>query len=71
MRTYEFTGFFRSKEGHEYSLKVRCMSFFEAFFLLTADAIRTGQHYQLTLIEKEDKTNRCVSDIVKCGNVLY
>ena len=47
MRTYKFQGTFRSAEGHIYTLSVICMSFFEAFFLLTADAIRSGKHYQL------------------------
>lgn len=70
MKTYKFTGFFRSQEGNEYALNVICMSFLEAFFLLTADAIRTGQHYQLHSIQKEDGSNRFVDDILKCGSLL-
>ena len=70
MRTYKFKGFFRSQEGHQYELNVNCMSFIEAFFLLTADAIRTGQHYQLYSIQKEDGSIRLVADILKCGSLL-
>lgn len=71
MRTYKFIGIFKSDEGHIYSLSVNCNSFFQAFFLLTADAIRTGKHYQLYSIENEDGNVRYVSDIMKCGSILY
>ena len=71
MRTYKFQGTFRSAEGHIYTLSVICMSFFEAFFLLTADAIRSGKHYQLHSISKEGDSNLVfVEDIMKCSKLL-
>ena len=70
MKNYRFKGVFISAEGHKYELEVRCMSFFQAFFLLTADAIRSGKHYQLNSIEDEKGNIRYVDDIMKCGGLL-
>jgi len=67
MRNYKYTGLFISQEGHSYKLEVRCHSFLQAFFLLTADAIRSGKHYQLNSIEDENGHIKYISDILKCG----
>jgi len=71
MKTYKYIGIFKSFEGHTYDLTVNCNGFLEAFFLLTADAIRMGRHYQLYSITK-DETNdmRMVDDILKCGELI-
>lgn len=70
MKTTKYVGRFISAEGHTYTLAVSCFGFLEAFFLLTADAIRTGRHYQLNQITSEDGTVALVDDILKCGNLL-
>ena len=70
MRTYKYTGFFKSMEGHEYSLEVNCNGFIQAFFLLTADAIRSARHYQLKTITDEKGNSVNVDDILKVGELL-
>lgn len=70
MRTYKYTGLFKSAEGHTYQLEVNCNGFLQAFFLLTADAIRSGNHYQLHSIMDEDFKEKMVDDIIKCGSLL-
>lgn len=70
MRTYRYIGYFKSAEGHQYQLEVSCNGFLQAFFLLTADAIRSGRHYQLDCIIDENGNERKVIDIVKCGELL-
>lgn len=70
MKTTKYVGRFISAEGHTYTLEVNCFGFLEAFFLLTADAIRTGRHYQLNQITSENGTVALVDDILKCGNLL-
>ncbi len=65
MKTTHYTGHFLSAEGHAYKLEVDCFSVFQAFFLLTADAIRAGRHYQLDVIVDEDGSKTKVDDILK------
>jgi hypothetical protein len=70
MRTYKYVGLFISVEGHQYKLDVNCNGFLQAFFLLTADAIRSTRHYQLNSIEDEHGHIKYVSDILKVGELL-
>lgn len=70
MKKIKYTGLFKSSEGHVYQLEVNCNGFLQAFFLLTADAIRTGQHYQLHSIMDENFKEKMVDDIVKCSSLL-
>lgn len=46
MKNETFEGLFKGY-NNEYTLKVYTTSMLKAFFLLTADAIRSGKHYQL------------------------
>ena len=71
MKTYKYIGLFRSAEGHEYTLEVNCHGFIQAFFLLTADAIRSARHYQLKTITDEKGDVRNVDDVLKCSELLY
>ncbi len=70
MKQYKFIGLFRSSEGHEYQLTVYCGGFLNAFFLLTADAIRMGRHYQLHSITENDLGVRYVDDILKVTKLI-
>jgi hypothetical protein len=70
MRSYQYTGTFRSAEGHIFTLDVICNGFLQAFILLTADAIRKGNHYQLDTIESEDGGTRKIDDICKLSNLI-
>jgi hypothetical protein len=70
MKQTKFIGVFKSFEGHIYELEVYCHGFLEAFFLLTADAIRSGKHYQLYTIENDSRNIVYVSDIIKCCKLL-
>lgn len=66
----KYTGLFKSREGCVYQLEVICYGFLQAFFLLTADAIRSGRHYQLHSIMDENMNEKMVDDIIKCGELL-
>lgn len=70
MRNYKYTGTFKSDTGHTYQLQVRCNGFIQAFFLLTADAIRSGRHYQLHTIEDEKQQIKTIDDILKVGKLI-
>lgn len=70
MRTYRYTGFFKSSEGHTYELTVSCNGFIQAFFLLTADAIRSARHYQLNTITDEKGDIVEVGDVCKVSKLL-
>ena len=70
MKTYKYIGVFKSAEGHTYQLKVNCHGFLQAFFLLTADAIRSGRHYQLKTITNEKGDEMTVEGIIKCDALL-
>lgn len=70
MRKYKYTGLFVSAEGHKYELEVSCNGFLQAFFLLTADAIRSGRHYQLRSITDEEGKKIMIDDIIKCTKLL-
>lgn len=70
MKTTKYIGLFKSAEGHEYQLEVNCNGFLQAFFLLTADAIRTGQNYQLYSITDERNGVRKIDDIHLCSKLI-
>ena len=70
MKHTKYTGYFISGDGHKYEIDVYCMGFLQAFFLLTADAIRLGRHYQLNNITDENGSVKMVDDILKCGELL-
>ena len=70
MKTYNYKGIFKSAEGHIYELEVSCNGFLQAFFLLTADAIRSARHYQLNSITDEKGNVKMVNDIIKCGELF-
>ena len=69
MRQEKYKGTFISMEGHTYEIEESALSFFEAFFLLTASAIKSGRHYQLYSIQCENDL-RIVSDIMECSKLL-
>lgn len=70
MKKYKYTGVFISAEGHTFRLVVICNGVLQAFFLLTADAIRGANHYQLNSITDEKGNKTMVGDIMKC-HVLF
>jgi predicted peroxiredoxin len=70
MKKTKYTGLFISVDNAFYELEVYCFGFLQAFFLLTADAIRKGKHYQLFTIADEKGSVRKVDDILKCGELL-
>jgi hypothetical protein len=70
MKTKKYTGLFISAEGKEYTLTCNCFGFLEAFFLLTAEAIKSGRHYQLNKITSEDNFVRHIDDINKCSKLI-
>lgn len=70
MKQYKYIGLFKSLEGHTYQLEVNCNGFLQAFFLLTADAIRSARHYQLNSITDEKGNKIMVDDIMKCKMLL-
>lgn len=70
MKQYKHIGLFRSNCGHEYKLQVLCNGFLQAFFLLTAKAINTGGHYQLSCITDEEGDVRFIDDILKCTKLI-
>ena len=70
MKKYKFIGYFKSIEGHSYQLETTCNGFLQAFFLLTAEAIKSGKHYQLHSIKDENMNEVKVGDIIKCNELL-
>lgn len=70
MKTYKYIGLFLSAEGHEYTLEVKCNGYLQAMILLTADAIRSGHHYQLKTITDERGDVRYIDDISKIGALI-
>lgn len=70
MKQTKYTGTFESDGGDSYSITVSCFGFIQAFFLLTAKAIESGMHYQLSVIRHEDTTSVKVDDIIKVGELL-
>ncbi len=70
MKTTKYTGLFKNA-GPEYSLEVDCFGFLQAFFLLTAEAIKTGKHYQLySITDNEHNFIRYIDDINKCTRLI-
>lgn len=69
MKTKTYTGVFKNDDGHAYKLKVECFGFIQAFFLLTADAIRSGRHYQLSEITDEDGKVKVVDSSLVVLNI--
>ena len=70
MRNYKYIGIFKNSDGHTYEHSVNCNGFIQAFFLLTADAIRSARHYQLYSITNEKNNVVLVDDITKVGQLL-
>ena len=70
MKHNKYIGLFKSSNGHTYELTAYCNGFIQALFLLTADAIKSGKHYQLNSITDENGSKRMVGDILKCGDLL-
>lgn len=70
MKPTKYTGVFRSSEGNEFELSVECFGFLEAFFLLTADAIRSARHYQLFSITAGNGDSVKVDGITKCTKLF-
>ena len=63
MRHYRYIGIFRNETGHTHQLEVWCNGFVQAYFLLTADAIRAGKHYQLHSITDEKGDEQLVKNM--------
>lgn len=70
MKKTKYVGLFKSAEGNTYELKTDAFSFFEAFFLLTADAIRSGRHYQLHYIS-DGRNKVFIDDILKISSIFF
>lgn len=70
MKTYTYTGLFESADGHQYMIDVQANGTIQAFFLLTADAIRSGRHYQLKTICDENHRITEVGSILNVGKLL-
>lgn len=70
MRSTKYIGIFRSSDGNEFELPVNCFGFLEAFFLLTADAIRSARHYQLFSITDDKGNSVKVDNILNCSKLL-
>lgn len=70
MRTHKYTGVFFSSEGNKHTITVNCNGTIQAFFLLTADAIRKGRVYQLSTITDEEGNVTKVDDILHVGKLL-
>lgn len=71
MRTYKYTGTFIAEDnGHKYELTVNCNGFIQALILLSADAIRSGRHWQLSRIENENGNVRLVDDMTNIDDLL-
>ena len=72
MKTSKFTGIFTTDTftKHQYEITVRCDSFLQAFFLLTAEAIKSGRHYQLSSVTDERGDVRMIDDINKCTELF-
>ncbi len=71
MKTYKYIGIFIAQDnGHKYELSVNCNGFIQAVILLTADAIRTGRHYQLSRVSNKNGDVRNIGDILKIGDII-
>lgn len=66
----KYTGTFIADNGHTYILTVQASGFLQAFFLLTADAIRAGEHYQLYHIKDEAGNVKIIDDILKFSSIF-
>jgi hypothetical protein len=70
MKHHKYIGLFMCPDSKPYTLEVSCNGFLQAFFLLTADAIRSGRTYQLHSIESEDHVIKLVDNINICTKLL-
>jgi len=70
MKHYRYIGHFKSWMGNTFQLEVYCNGFLKAFFLLTAEAINRGNHWQLDKIIAENGDERTVDDVLKCNLLL-
>lgn len=57
-------------DGNEFELSVICGGYLQAFFLLTADAIRSARHYQLYTITNEKNETVRVDNIIQCTTLF-
>lgn len=71
MKPTRYLGVFLSNTGNRHEIVVNAFSKLQAFFLLTADAIRDGLHYQLdTITNTENGKTWKVDNINVCSNLL-
>lgn len=71
MKQIKFLGVFINELGNRHEIVVYSFGVLPAFFLLTADAIRDGLHYQLnTITNTENGMTWKVDDITACANLL-
>lgn len=69
MKKHTYIGLFKSL-NNDYILTVTCSNFTEAFFLLTAEAIKLGKHYQLYSITDEKNRIKLVSNLKRINELL-
>jgi hypothetical protein len=70
MKTYKYIGLFKNDVGHTFELTVHCNGLFQAFILLTADAIREGKHYQLDTITDENANVAKIGKLNLLSNIV-
>lgn len=70
MKKSKYTGTFKSAEGNIYELTSVANGFIQAFFLLTANAISLGKHYQLNTITDDNGNVVEVDNICKISKLL-
>ena len=71
MKQTQYTGLFKSEEDHQYKIVVYGFGFIEALILLTAEAIKSGKHYQLHTITDEDHNcTKRVDSILKISSLF-
>ena len=70
MRTYKYIGLFKNAAGNEYTLEVSCNGYLQAMILLTADAIRSSRHYQLSTITDEKGNIKHIDNILKMHTLI-
>ena len=70
MKSTKFTGTFINSDNHQYTLTCTCFGFFEAFFILTAEAIRSGRHYQFSHIEDEKGERKFIDNVNRCRDMI-
>jgi len=69
LKKHIYIGLFKSL-NNDYTLTVTCFNFTEAFFLLTAEAIKLGKHHQLYSITDEKNRVKLVSNLKRINELL-